>query len=101
MPDKSEEGQHEIICEDVMDISAVAGLKSQLVEALESGLPVVLDAKQVERADTAALQLLSAFFQDASAKKQDIQWRAPSEALSRSSALLGLSELLHLEDTLH
>lgn len=101
MPDKSEEGQHEIICEEVMDISTVAGIKLQLVEALESGLPVMLDAKQVERADTAALQVLSAFFQEASAKKQDIQWRDPSDALSRSSALLGLSELLQLEDTLH
>ena len=101
MPDKSEEGLHEIICEEVMDISTVAGIKLQLVEALESGLPVMLDAKQVERADTAALQMLGAFFQEAAAKKQDIQWRDPSDALNRSSALLGLSELLQLEDTLH
>ena len=84
-----------------MDISSVAGMKSQLLEALGSGLSVVLDAKQVERADTAALQALGAFFQDAAVKQQDIQWRDPSTVLSRSSALLGLSQLLLLEDTRH
>jgi ABC-type transporter Mla MlaB component len=51
----------------------------------------------VERADTAALQLLGAFFQDANAQKKTVEWKDPSEALCRSAALLGLSEMLHLQ----
>lgn len=101
MSNESSETTCEIICDEVMDISMVAGMKLQLVEALESGQPVILDGKQVERADTAALQVLSAFFHDATARKQSIQWRDPSETLNRSSMLLGLSGLLNLEDTTH
>jgi len=84
----SEPDTHEIACNDVMDISTAADLKSQLVGALESGLPVILDASQ-------------AFFHDALAQGQDIQWREPSDALVHSSALLGLSKTLKLENVLH
>lgn len=81
---------------EVMDISATAELRSQLLAALESKKSVILDASQVERADTAALQVLSAFVQDANSQQQTVQWKKPSEALSRSAALLGLSALLNL-----
>lgn len=101
MSDESNTDTREIIFNEVMDISSVADIKAQLVEALESGQPVILDATQVERADTAALQVLGAFFHDAETRNQSIQWREPSESLGRSSTLLGLSELLHLTDTPH
>lgn len=94
----------EINCEESMDISMVANFRSQFIQALESGQPVVLDASQVERADTAALQLLSAFFHDANAQQQSVEWKSPSEILCRSADLLGLSQLLGLEaglDSVH
>ncbi|MBL1274968.1 MAG: STAS domain-containing protein [Ectothiorhodospiraceae bacterium] len=87
---------YEINCGEVMDINSIAEVHIQFVEALESGQPVVLNAKQVERADTSALQLLSTFFHDAIAQKQSVQWIEPSDSLCRSAALLGLSDLLNL-----
>ena len=101
MSEDSKSAIHEIACDDVMDISTAANLKSLLVGALESGKPVILDASQVERADTAALQLLASFFHDASAQDQSIQWREPSDVLVHSSKLLGLSTTLNLESALH
>ena len=83
-------------CGESMDISVTAELHTQLLKALESKQTVVLDAAQVERADTAALQMLSAFIQDANAQQQTVQWKSPSEALSVSAELLGLSSLLKL-----
>lgn len=85
-----------IECGEVLDISVTAELRTQLLTVLESKKSVMLDASQVERADTAALQVLSAFVQDANSQQQTVQWKKPSEALFRSAELLGLSGLLKL-----
>lgn len=87
----------QIDCGDVLDIASVAGFREQCLSALVSKQHVQLKADEVERADTAALQVLAAFFQDARAQEQKIQWQAPSQALQDSAALLGLTELLHLQ----
>ncbi len=58
--------------------------------------PVVLDAEHVERVDTAALQVLSAFFHDAGAHDQVVRWHLPSQNLQRAAALLGIQEILGL-----
>ena len=92
-----ESGTHTINCSESMDISVVEAMQTQLIEALASGQNVVLDAHQVERADTAALQVLSAFFQDAKTQAQKIDWKEPSDALCRSATLLDLSKFLDLE----
>ena len=92
---------HEINCGEILDISSISEVHRQFVEALKLGQPVTLNADQVERADTSALQLLSAFFHDAIAQQQSIQWSNPSDALCRSAALLGLSELLNLNKNTH
>jgi len=91
------EGKLQVLdCGEVMDIAAVAELHTQLQMAREAKQPVVLDASRVERADTAALQMLIAFIQDANAQQQTVQWKAPSESLSVSAELLDLSSLLKL-----
>ncbi|MBM3225941.1 MAG: STAS domain-containing protein, partial [Candidatus Tectomicrobia bacterium] len=51
---------------------------------------------QVERADTAALQLLCALFQDAEADHWDVQWHQPSVALQNAAQLLNVSAHLAL-----
>lgn len=86
-----------IDCGDVLDIASIAAFRDQCITALETKQDVVLKANDLERADTAALQVLAAFFQDANAQEQAVQWQAPSEALRESAALLGLTELLHLQ----
>jgi anti-anti-sigma regulatory factor len=101
MSNKSDTSAYEIIFEESMDISKVSDIRSQLIGALESGPSVILDGKQVERADTAALQVLSAFFLASGAQEKSIQWRDPSESLFRSAELLGLSKLLNLENDPH
>ena len=86
-----------INCGEVMDIAIIAKFHRQLVTVLASQQAVVLDASQVERADSSALQVLSAFMQDALAQQQSVRWKAPSDALYRSATLLGLTEILNLD----
>ena len=91
-----EAGTQIIECADVIDISTTTELRTQLMISLESRQSVVLDASRVERIDTAALQVLSAFVQDAYSQKQSVLWKEPSKVLLRSAELLGLSQQLKL-----
>ncbi len=85
-----------IECDEVLDISSVAEFHARCLGALKKKQNIMLNASQVDRADTAALQVLSAFIQDANTGKQIVQWEAPSEPLCQSAALLGLSDMLCL-----
>jgi len=66
-------------------------LHAQLLSHL--GQPLHLSGAQVERIDTAVLQLLLAFMQSASDK---VTWLAPSPKLCTAAHLLGLSSHLNL-----
>lgn len=85
-----------IDCGGVLDITSVTAFREQCQMALESDQDVLLKADELERADTSALQVLAAFFQDAAAHSKSVRWQGTSEALCESAALLGLTELLHL-----
>lgn len=83
-------------CGSSLDISSVKDFSKTLIESLDSGQPVLLNAENVENADGAAMQLLYAFFHDAKASGVDLSWNAPTEALKRSASLLGMSNHLEL-----
>lgn len=92
---ENESGNKTIIqCDEVVDIRQVAELKPKLLQALEAANPILIQAETVERADTAGLQLLAAFFIEARARGLDISWLKPSEPLIRSARLIGLEEVL-------
>lgn len=86
-----------IVCDEMLDISVVGELRVLLLEALAAKQSVVLDGSAVERADTAALQVLTAFFQDARSQDIVVQWSSASEALIHSAELLGIADILDLK----
>ena len=77
-------------------IAAQAALKAELLGALEKGASVTLDGSQVERADTAALQLLVLFRRELQARGGTLDWRGTSEAINEAAGLLGLAQILEL-----
>ncbi len=85
-----------IVCEEMLDISVVGELRAHLLEALAAKHSVTLDGSAVERADTAVLQVLTAFFQDARSQDIPVQWTAASDVLIRSAELLGITDILVL-----
>jgi phospholipid transport system transporter-binding protein len=76
-------------------IAALPVLKDALSEALGTGL-ITLDGRQVERADTAALQLLVLFRRELTARGGSLGWIGASDALSEAARLLGLTQTLEL-----
>ena len=79
-----------------MDISKVSGFHSTLRDDISQGDEVMFVASDVERADTAFIQLLAAFCADAPSKNISIKWQAPSDALLTSVQQLGLENNLGL-----
>ena len=77
-------------------IRDAALLLERLLQHLEPAAPVYIEASQVERIDTAALQLLVAFVQDRKAEGRAVVWLDCSEALVRAARTLGLSRDLAL-----
>jgi anti-anti-sigma regulatory factor len=77
-------------------IAAQAALKVQLLDALEQGARVVLDAGEVERVDTAALQLLVLLRRELQARGATLDWRNASAAFNEAAGLLGLARILEL-----
>jgi anti-anti-sigma regulatory factor len=86
-----------IDCKSSLDISGVESLHAMLTGALAGGKGVLLRAGDVQRADTAALQLLTAFARDAQLRGVALQWQSPSPAVCRAARLLGLTARLGLD----
>jgi anti-anti-sigma regulatory factor len=76
-------------------MAAQAALKAELQGALTAGA-IVLDGGQVERVDTAALQLLVLFQRELDARGGTLAWLGASDALNEAAGLLGLAQLLNL-----
>lgn len=70
-----------------------------LSAALDRRRPIVLDGAAVSGIDTAGLQLLAVFCAAARARGLGARWLQASTPLRENAAMLGLSELLALEDT--
>jgi phospholipid transport system transporter-binding protein len=76
-------------------MAAQAALKAELLGALAANA-IVLDGGQVERVDTAALQLLLLFRRELDARGGTLVWHGASDALNEAAGLLGLAQLLNL-----
>jgi anti-anti-sigma regulatory factor len=85
-----------IYCSPELTISGAQDLYDTLQSALRAPGPVVLDATQVTRIDTAGLQMLCAFVRDAQASGMVVQWRQPSPALENAARLLNVRTCLAL-----
>ncbi|MGD8525631.1 MAG: STAS domain-containing protein [Thioalkalispiraceae bacterium] len=85
-----------VVCEESVDISLVSELHNQIASQIEEGCTVSLDAGQVERIDTAGLQLFAALFSDAQVNNFTVNWVNPSEVVKTSARLVGLDKHLQL-----
>lgn len=89
---------HETVvdCGASLDISQAMALHTRLTQLLTSGIPIIFNAREVRRVDTAMLQMLTAFFRAARTQGITVAWREPSDILRDGSRLLGLAEELML-----
>ena len=86
----------EIVLRGLLDAGETRAAFDTLGEALTRALPLELLASDLERVDSAGLQLLIVFLRAVRERGLDSRWRAVSPALTGSAALLGLSDALEL-----
>ncbi len=79
-----------------LGIEAASELHRELVAHVEDPAPVVLEAEEVTRIHSAALQLFCLFCRDRRDQGRQTDWREPSTALRSAAALLGVTTLLNL-----
>jgi len=86
-----------IDCPTQMDIAGVSPL-CELLRSLGDEQALVFKADEVERIDTATLQLLVAFVRDAKSRQVSVNWQSPSAVVYEAAGLLGVRNELGLED---
>ena len=79
-----------------LDIAGASTLQQRLEGLLDMPERVQLDASEVQRVHSAALQLFCLFCRDRRAQGRDVEFLRPSPALLSAAALLGASTLLQL-----
>jgi len=79
-----------------LGVDQADSLKTQLMETVGRDGTVTLDASEVQRIHTAALQLLCMFCRDRRNAGREVSWKQPSTALRSAAALLGATTLLRL-----
>ena len=79
------------------DITQAKAMAKELQTVLKRGVPIAMNARQVEHIDTAILQLLLMFRHAADAKQVTFEWQKPSEPLLRLAKMLDLTEEMGLK----
>ena len=77
-------------------IDSAAERHEELLRALETGLPVRIDAREVSRLDTVGLQLLVSFSLELTRRGRTLSWLGASEPVAQAAALAGLTRMLGL-----
>ncbi|NNJ92967.1 MAG: STAS domain-containing protein [Gammaproteobacteria bacterium] len=81
-----------------LTIADVEAKKIELTHILADALPVKLNAEELEQIDGAGLQLLAALFKNAAKNNLEITWVKVSSTLMDAVKLVGLLELLNMQD---
>lgn len=76
-------------------MATLAVLQAELAAPLGAGA-LVLDGQQVERIDTAVLQLLMLVRRELDTRGGTLAWRGTSNVLNEAASLLGLTRILEL-----
>ena len=82
----------EIPCGEQLTITHCADIYAQLLLAMTEGQAVSIDVSQVERVDTAALQLLYGFQRDAKVQGLVTIWSQASKVFCDAVDILGMDQ---------
>lgn len=77
-------------------IEAASELHRELVAHVDDPMPVVLEAGEVARIHTAALQLFCLFCRDRRTQGRVTEWRSTSNQMRAAATLLGVTTLLSM-----
>jgi ABC-type transporter Mla MlaB component len=84
-----------IVLEGVVNIAKVEALHHEMEGLLERAMPTVINAAEVSRVDTAALQLFTSFINTMNSAGVSVSWEEVSEELIAAAMLAGLDKALN------
>lgn len=94
----SSNGRHKFTLGEVLDISMVNSLYDALKLLLNEAKQVTIDAREVKRLDTAAMQLILCWYRESQAKNIEVSWQNTDGAFYDAAKMLGLAGELQLEN---
>jgi len=80
-----------------LTIRDVSGLMAELTQIDDDCSEIVFESAELERVDTAALQLLLGFYLSATHAAKTVIWHRPSEALCHAVEVLGLKDVFGIK----
>jgi len=80
----------------VVNIARVEGLHHEMEDILKQAVPTTIEAMDVSRVDTAALQLIAVFIKDMGSAGAGITWNGVSDEFLAAAKLVGLEKVLNL-----
>ncbi len=87
---------HRIECGQRLNIAGVAELRKIMLDSINNHSQITIDMTNPERFDTAGIQLLYGFVQEARSRKIDLTWEPEiPDQLRQISDLVGMQEDLH------
>lgn len=75
-------------------VAEADAFQAQLARRLQEPGAVTVDVSELQRIDTAGLQLLAAFVRDRRTAGRAVEWRGRAAALETAASLLGLNDML-------
>ena len=81
----------------MLTIRDASELLEELKQIDDAHQEIIIESEQVERVDTAALQLLLSFYLFATDAGKQVIWNKPSDVLCHAFELLGLKELVNID----
>lgn len=87
-----------IDCGDTLSIADVSTLYTEILTLLADGQQITLDVSKITRIDTAAIQLIYAFYNESLLLGYKISWHQPSDVFCQSVSSLGLAEKMNINN---
>jgi anti-anti-sigma regulatory factor len=95
-PSKTDHSSAAVPLPPELGIDQADSLRGILMARVDDEQPVQLDASEIQRIHTAALQLFCMFCRDRRSAGRETVWHEPSPVLRSAAALLGATTLLSL-----
>ena len=85
-----------IDCGDALTVANAADMHQKLQAALNNSSTINLKADEVEKVDTAGLQLFVALSKEIERVSGEVIWQQPSDSLKQAAVTLGLTNAIGL-----
>lgn len=93
----TEETRDELVLPEEISIVNIGEWKDKLTDLLEASSSIAINASDLTRVDTAAVQLMVAFIKELQTQNIEFEWANRSTELDKVARQLGLESMLQLE----